>query len=243
MADTGLDVRDLSAGYGGAAVVTGVSLSVPGGGALAIFGRNGAGKTTLINAIAGRAPSAHGEIRLNGHRLDGLRPSGRNRRGLALVPQDRQIFPSLTVEEHLRVATRGPSLDAAYTLFPRLAARRQTLGSRLSGGEQQMLAIARALVGAPTCLLLDEPFEGLAPVVIDELIAALHVIRRDGLALVIVEHHARLAMDLVDAAAVVELGRITMQGTRPHLLARWDEVEARLALAARGASPALHRDG
>lgn len=228
----GLTVRGLCAGYGPTRIVEDVTLSVEPQQALAVFGRNGAGKTTVINAIAGRIPLQAGSIHFGGHRLELLRPSERCRLGLALVPQDRQIFTSLTVEENLQVANRGraDAIESAYALFPRLADRRHVQGDRISGGEQQMLAIARALLGRPRCLLLDEPFEGLAPVIVDELLAVLHTLRTGGPAMIVVEHHARLLIDVVDAAVVMERGRVRLEGDRMALLAAWNDVEALLAL-------------
>jgi len=228
-----LEAAGVASGYGPTRIVDGVSLAVPAGGGLALLGRNGAGKTTLINTIAGRVELQGGAIRLGGRDLGPLRPSGRCRAGIGLVPQDRQIFRTLTVEENLRVADLGRTwtVEAVFELFPRLADRRRNGGGQLSGGEQQMLAIGRALMGSPTCLLLDEPFEGLAPVVVDGLLDALARLRRETkLAMIVVEQHARLALDLAEQAIVLERGRVRLAGTRDEVLARWDEVEDMLAV-------------
>ena len=229
-----LEVTGLASGYGPTRVVDGVDLLVPAGTGLAVLGRNGAGKTTLLNTIAGRVGLQAGSVRLDGVELRGLAPSVHCRAGIGLVPQERQIFTTLTVEENLRVADRRGAwtLDRVYALFPRLAARRRNGGGQLSGGEQQMLAIGRALMGSPSCLLLDEPFEGLAPVVVDSLLDALQALRRDGgPSMLVVEQHARLALDLAEHAVVLERGRVRLAGSREALLARWTEVEGMLAIA------------
>lgn len=229
-----LELRGVSSGYGPTRIVEGVDLTLAPGAGLALLGRNGAGKTTLMKAIAGRIGLQAGTLRLDGRDIAGLAPSARCRAGIGFVPQERQIFATLSVEENLRVADlrRGWTVDAVYALFPRLAERRANGGAQLSGGEQQMLAIGRALMGSPTCLLLDEPFEGLAPIIVDMLLESLRRLRNEsGLSMIIVEQHARLALDLAEQAIVLERGRVRLSGSRDDLLSRWDEIEGMLALA------------
>ena len=234
MSGAQLEAVDVASGYGPTRIVDGVSLSLPAGVGLALLGRNGAGKTTLINTIAGRVRLQGGAIRLDGRDLGRLPPSERCRAGIGLVPQERQIFETLSVEENLQVADLGRTwtIEAVFELFPRLAERRRNGGAQLSGGEQQMLAIGRALMGSPTCLLLDEPFEGLAPVIVDGLLEILLRLRRErSLSMIIVEQHARLALDLAEQAVVLERGSMRLAGTRDEFLTRWDEVEDMLAVA------------
>ena len=233
MTGSQLTLQGVASGYGPTRIVDGVSLVLPAGSGLALLGRNGAGKTTLIRTIAGRIGLQAGTMRLDGRDVGALPASARCWAGIGLVPQERQIFTTLTVDENLRVADlrRHWTIDAVYSLFPRLAARRRNGGGQLSGGEQQMLAIGRALMGSPTCLLLDEPFEGLAPVIVDTLLDALQKLRRDGaMSLIVVEQHARLALELAEHGVLLERGQVRMAGTRDELLARWDEVEGMLAL-------------
>lgn len=228
-----LTLTDVVSGYGPLRVINGVSLSLPAGGGLALLGRNGAGKTTLMATIAGRVELKGGGIRLDDVALDRLAPSARCRSGVGFVPQERQIFTTLTVEENLRVADlrRGWTVERVYDLFPRLAERRANGGGQLSGGEQQMLAIARALMSGPSLLLLDEPFEGLAPVIVDMLLEVLIRLRREGdLSMIIVEQHARLALDLAEEGIVLERGAIRTAGSRAEMLARWEEIENMLAV-------------
>jgi len=229
-----LRLSGVTSGYGPTVIVDGVDLVLPAGEGLALLGRNGAGKTTLIETVAGRVRLQGGSIRLGDADLGRMSPSARCRAGIGLVPQSRQIFGTLSVEENLTVADlkRGWTVEAVYDLFPRLAARRANGGRQLSGGEQQMLAIGRALMSAPRCLLLDEPFEGLAPVVVDNLLEALHRLRSEHrMSMVVVEQHARLAVDLAERGIVLERGRVRLAGDRAELLARWDEIEDMLALS------------
>ncbi len=228
-----LQLDGVASGYGATRIVQDVSLTLASGGALALLGRNGAGKTTLMGTIAGRVGLQAGTIRLRGRELGRLPPSDRCRAGIGFVPQERQIFGTLSVEENLRVADlrRDWTMEAVFDLFPRLAERRRNGGGQLSGGEQQMLAIGRALMGSPACLLLDEPFEGLGPVIVDALVEVLARLRRDaGLSMIIVEQHARLALDLAEQAIVIERGRVRLAGSRDTFLARWNEVEDMLAV-------------
>jgi len=223
-----LEVRDLRAGYGPTVVLDGISLSVPAGGTLAVLGRNGVGKTTLLATLMGLTTLHGGEIRLGDTRIETLPTHVRNQRGLGYVPQEREIFPSLTAEENLAVSWRegGWSIEAVFDLFPSLKARRGNTGNRLSGGEQQMLAIGRALVGAPKVLLLDEPLEGLAPVVIETLIDALARIQRESnVTMLLVEQKAELALSLTQEAVILDRGRIVHQGASAALKAD-DSIQA-----------------
>ncbi|WLS00659.1 ABC transporter ATP-binding protein [Shinella sumterensis] len=231
--DAVLQARNIVSGYGQTRIVDGISLSVPNGGGLALLGRNGAGKTTLVCTLAGRLPLKEGSIRLGGVEIGTLSPCQRCRCGIGFVPQERQIFATLSVEENLRIANLGGSwtLERVYELFPRLAERRQNGGGQLSGGEQQMLAIARALMSDPVCLLLDEPFEGLAPVIVDMLLDVLLRLRQEkAMAMIIVEQHARLALEVAEQGIVVERGRLRTGGSRGELLHRWEEIEDMLAV-------------
>ena len=215
-------VKDLSAGYGETVVLDGISLEVPGGGTLAILGRNGVGKTTLLATMMGLTTLHSGTIKLGDQSIEALPTHVRNRMGLGYVPQEREIFPSLTAEENLAVSLHagGWSIEAVFDLFPALKARRKNTGNRLSGGEQQMLAIGRALVGAPKVLLLDEPLEGLAPIVIDALTDALARIQKEsGVTMILVEQKAELALSLTQRAVILDRGRIVYQGTSAALKA------------------------
>lgn len=218
----GIEVIDLVAGWGPTVVLDGISLAVPPGGTLAVLGRNGAGKTTLLATIIGLANHRRGAIRLGGEPIDTVPTHRRARRGLGYVPQEREIFPSLTVEENLVVASLpgGWTLMQVFELFPALAERRRATGNRLSGGEQQMLAIGRALVGGPKVLLLDEPLEGLAPIVVETLFAALAAIRDDsGVTMVLAEQKADLALSFAEDAVVLDRGRAVFRGKSVELQA------------------------
>jgi branched-chain amino acid transport system ATP-binding protein len=210
-----LALRGLRAGYGESVVLDDVSLELPEGGSLALLGRNGVGKTTLLLAIMGYARIAAGSVVWRGRDVTRLSPHRRARLGIGWVAQERDIFPSLTVEENLTVAARPGRWDlpAAYDLFPRLNERRRNKGNQLSGGEQQMLAIARALLTNPALLLLDEPLEGLAPVAVEELSAAIARMRADeGTAIVLAEQHTDVALSLTRDAVVIERGTIAYRG-------------------------------
>ncbi len=217
-----LEVRDLVAGYGATVVLDGVSFDLAGGGTLAILGRNGVGKTTLLATLMGFTQRHRGGIRFGEYAIEAMPSHRRNRVGFGYVPQEREIFPSLSLEENLLVAARpeGWTLDAVYELFPALTERRKNAGNRLSGGEQQMLAVARALVGAPKLLLLDEPTEGLAPIVVDALVDALARIRdQGGLSIILVEQRVDLALAFARDAVVMDRGRIVWRGTAKELQA------------------------
>jgi branched-chain amino acid transport system ATP-binding protein len=230
MADC-LSLRGVSAGYGETVVLDGVSLALADGSTLSILGRNGVGKTTLLASVMGHTTLHAGEIAFAGRPIAGLRAFRRARLGIGYVPQEREIFPSLAVEENLTVAARplrdsGWTLERVYGLFPRLAERRRSMGNQLSGGEQQMLAVGRALMLNPSLLLLDEPLEGLAPVMVDRLLDALLRLRaEERLAMVLVEQHARLALEFSPRAAIMDRGKIVYDdGSRallddPQLLA------------------------
>jgi branched-chain amino acid transport system ATP-binding protein len=213
-----LELRDIRAGYGDAVVLDGISLAVAGHRSLALLGRNGVGKSTLLLTIMGYTRLHRGELLWKGASISRLAPHQRARLGIGWVAQEREIFPSLSLEENLCVAARpGPwTLERVYSLFPRLKERRANLGNQLSGGEQQMLAIARALMINPALLLLDEPLEGLAPIIVEELVAALRNV--EGMAMILVEQHAEIALSLTEQALVIERGRIAHAGASAALL-------------------------
>ncbi|HET9717931.1 MAG TPA: ABC transporter ATP-binding protein [Pseudolabrys sp.] len=209
-----LEITRLVAGYGEAIVLTDVSVRIAEGQAAALLGRNGMGKTTLINSIVGVTSHFGGTIALDGRDITSMRPDQRAHAGIGWAPQERNIFRSLTVEENMTaVAQPGRwTLGKIYSLFPRLLERRRNLGNQLSGGEQQMLAVARALIMNPRILLLDEPLEGLAPIIVEELLTALRkIIREEGLSAMIVEQNAEKILSVTDIAIVVERGRIVHQ--------------------------------
>jgi len=222
MAETLLAVREIRAGYGDSAVLDGISLEIAEGGSLAVLGRNGVGKSTLLLTIMGYTDVRRGAVEWRGRDITRAAPHLRARDGLGWVPQERDIFPSLTLEENLTVVARPGRwrLESVYELFPRLAERRASMGNHLSGGEQQMLTIARTLMTNPSLLLLDEPLEGLAPLVVEELAGAIkRMTSEESIALVLVEQHAQLALSLTDNAVVIEGGAIAHQGPSQALLA------------------------
>ena len=215
-----LRVEHLRAGYGAAVVLGDVSLALDQGQSLALLGRNGMGKTKLLNSIMGVTRRRAGTIRLGGVDITRLRPEQRAHVGIGWVPQERNIFRSLTVEENMTaVARKGPwDVARVYRMFPRLRERRANMGNQLSGGEQQMLAVGRALVLNPRLLLLDEPTEGLAPIIVQELMAALAAIVRDeGLSMVIVEQHAQKVLGVTHQAVILENGAVVHAGTSAGL--------------------------
>jgi branched-chain amino acid transport system ATP-binding protein len=232
----GLVLAGVSAGYGETVVLESISLDLAPGGTLALLGRNGVGKTTLLATVMGHTALHAGHVRFAGSDISAVPPYRRARLGIGLVPQEREIFPSLSVEENLLVAARpGPwSATRVYDLFPGLAERRRNRGNHLSGGEQQMLAIGRALMGNPSLLLMDEPLEGLAPVIVDTLLAALGRLRDDGdLALLLVEQHARLALEFAENAIVLDRGAMVFAGPSAELIAAPERLDALMGVAAR----------
>jgi branched-chain amino acid transport system ATP-binding protein len=203
-----LELRDVRAGYGDAVVLDGISLDVSETGSLAVLGRNGVGKSTLLLTIMGLTDVMRGGIFFRGSEITSWAPHRRAQHGIGWVAQEREIFPSLSVEENLTVAARPGrwNMASVYALFPRLKERRANFGNQLSGGEQQMLAIARALMTNPALLLLDEPLEGLAPIIVEELAASLR--NFDGMATILVEQHTEAALSLTQDALVIERGAI-----------------------------------
>ena len=231
-----LELKGVQAHYGLSHVLQGIDLRVGKGEIIGLFGRNGVGKTTVIKTIAGWVAPSSGQVLFEGERLDGVSADRICRRGIGLVPEDRRIFPGLTVEENLRLGQmQCPSrqraesrrrLDEIYQRFPRLAERRRQMGTTLSGGEQQMLAIARVLAGAPRLLLIDEPTEGLAPIIVDELFALIAALAREGTPIVLVEQNVHRAIQLTTRHYLIERGQVTFEGDsrvpseRDALLAR-----------------------
>ena len=236
-----LNVERLTAGYGEAVVLTDVGFKIAEGQALALLGRNGMGKTTLVNSIIGVTRYRGGTITLDGRDITGMRPDQRAHAGIGWVPQERNIFRSLTVEENMTAIERpGPwTLAKVYALFPRLAERRRNLGNELSGGEQQMLAIARALILNPRIILLDEALEGLAPIIIEELLAVLRkIIREEGLSAILVEQNAQKILGVTDRAIIIERGSIVYEGDSATLRADSKTLETYL-----GVTEAMPRRG
>jgi branched-chain amino acid transport system ATP-binding protein len=225
-----LRVESLSAGYGEARIIRGVSFAIQDGQSLALLGRNGVGKTTLIDSLIGVTTRFGGRIMLRGEDITPLPPHLRARRGVGWTPQERNIFRPLTVEENLTaVALPGPwTVKRVYGLFPRLKERREAMGRRLSGGEQQMLAIGRALALNPRLLLLDEPTEGLAPIIVDELLAALRELSRAGLTMIIVEQKPKKILPFTDSAIVLDRGAIAHAAPSAELLADPAALDAHL---------------
>ena len=225
-----LQLSNVSAGYGATVILEDVSVALRHGAALAVLGRNGMGKTTLMRTIVGHAHLHHGRVLLEGQDVGPAVPWRRARLGMGYVPQECDIFPSLTVLENLSVGSRAGdwTLDRIFELFPSLAGRSRHYGNQLSGGEQQMLSIARALMLQPRLLLLDEPFEGLAPNLVEMLAGVFGGLRRAGLSIVLVEQHARLALRTTDEAIVLVRGRIVLQRSSQGLIDEPDELEEAL---------------
>jgi branched-chain amino acid transport system ATP-binding protein len=217
-----LELKDVHTHYGLSHVLQGVNLRVGAGEVVGLFGRNGVGKTTVMKTIAGWVAPSSGQVVFDGGAIGGVPSEQICRRGIGFVPEDRRIFPGLTVEENLVLGfmqspgrSRADSrrqLDALYTRFPRLGERRQQMGTTLSGGEQQMLAMARVLVGTPRLLLIDEPTEGLAPKIVDEIFALMEGLRRDGIPILLVEQNMHRAVGLVQRFYVLERGTVVMEG-------------------------------
>jgi branched-chain amino acid transport system ATP-binding protein len=217
-----LRLSGVRAGYGATVVLEDVSFALEERGSLAVLGRNGVGKTTLLATIMGLTTFHAGTIESRGRRIESLPVHQRSRLGIGYVPQTRDIFASLTVGENLAVAARPGrwSVERVYELFPRLAERRAHMGNQISGGEQQMLAIGRALMGDPSILLLDEPLEGLAPIIVDTLLAAIQrLAREEALTVILVEQSAKLALEVTEHALVFNRGRIVFSGASAGLLA------------------------
>ena len=232
-----LVLNHLHAGYGEAIVVSDICLRLEQGRSLAVLGRNGVGKTTLVNSIIGVTRHRGGRVMLAGRDITGLRPDERARGGIGWTPQERNIFRSLTVEENLSaVARKGPwSVARIFEMFPRLAQRRTNYGNQLSGGEQQMLAIGRALVLNPKLILLDEPTEGLAPVIVEELLRALRrIIREEGLSGVVIEQHAKKILGVTDDAIILERGMIVHAAKSAELAADTATLDRYLGVTGKG---------
>jgi branched-chain amino acid transport system ATP-binding protein len=217
-----LKLSSVHAGYGETVVLEDIGFSLPERGSLAVLGRNGVGKTTLLSTLIGHTTFHSGSIEYQGRPIAGLPAYERARLGIGYVPQEREIFPSLSVEENLTVAAQPGrwTLETVYGLFPGIARRRSHMGNQISGGEQQMLAIGRALMGNPSLLLMDEPLEGLAPIIVEALLKALaRLIREESLTVVLVEQHAKLALEVTQDALVLNRGRVSYLGTSAELLA------------------------
>ncbi len=234
MPATSLEVENLSAGYGPTRVLEGISFLVPAGQRLAVLGRNGMGKTTLLASLAGQTKRYEGSIRLGDADITTAPSASRSLKGLGYVPQARCIFPTLTVEENLFVGLKGrpkTALEEAYQMFPRLQERRRNLGNQLSGGEQQMLTTARSILGRPSVLLLDEPLEGLAPVICEELMAAFAELAKTGdMTILLVEQRIQSAIDFADRVIILERGRLAWTGTPQELSTNHDAVERLLGV-------------
>ena len=228
-----LELKGVRAGYGDAVVLDDISLEIPKNGSLAVLGRNGVGKSTLLLTIMGYTNLHAGKVSFKGTDITALAPHQRARLGLGWVAQEREVFPSLTLEENLTVAARPGrwGLAAVYELFPRLKERKANLGNQLSGGEQQMLAIARALMTNPAMLLLDEPLEGLAPIIVEALTAAFKkLVSEKSLAIVLVEQHTEIALSLTEDAVVIERGRVVHRARSRELPHDADALERLVGL-------------
>jgi branched-chain amino acid transport system ATP-binding protein len=224
-----LEVQDLHTYYGDAYVLQGLSLALENGQIVGLLGRNGVGKTTLVNSIVGFVPPRRGRVLFKGDDITGRSSFDIIRGGMGLVPQGRRVFPTLSVEENLKVAEsgngrRGWNLARVYGLFPRLKERRDQRARTLSGGEQQMLAIGRGLMTNPDCLIMDEPSEGLAPIIIQGVWEAIGMLKGEGLSILLVEQNAALALKLVDTVHVMSKGRVVYSGAPQEL---WADAEVK----------------
>ncbi len=229
-----LKVDGLRSGYGEAVVVQGISLTLEQGQSLALLGRNGTGKTTLLNTLVGVTRRHAGRISLGGLDITALAPHQRAAAGIGWVPQERNIFKSLTVHENLTAVARPGAwtVARAYDMFPRLAERKSNMGNQLSGGEQQMLAVARALVLNPKLLLLDEPLEGLAPIIVEELLRSIaRVVRDEGMSAIIVEQNPRLILPITQRAVVLDRGAVVHEGASAALLLDRERLDQWLGVA------------
>lgn len=233
-----LALRGIDALYGDSHVLHDVSFSVKPGRVLALLGRNGAGKTTCMNAIIGFLKPRNGTIALHGETISGLSPEVISRKGVGLVPQGRRIFPSLSVYENLIVAARKPvaptahtwGLDAVFDTFPRLRERQKQAAGSLSGGEQQMLAIGRALVSNPRVLLMDEPSEGLAPLIVHEVGETIKKLKAQGFSILLVEQNTTLALEVADDVVILNTGRVVYNGTAAEVVQQPDLLHANLGV-------------
>ncbi|MGH8740302.1 MAG: ABC transporter ATP-binding protein [Burkholderiales bacterium] len=226
-----LEVQDIHTYYGDAYVLQGLSLELAQGQILGLLGRNGVGKTTLVNSIVGFTPPRRGKVLFKGADITSESSFQTVRRGMGLVPQGRRVFPTLSVEENLKVAARGTerhgwTLERIYPLFPRLAERRRQRARTLSGGEQQMLAIARGLMTNPDCLIMDEPSEGLAPIIIQAVWQIIRKLKQEGLSILLVEQNAALALQLVDYVHVMSKGQV-VHSCEPQSLLRDEAVKSK----------------
>lgn len=230
-----LELKNVHTHYGLSHVLQGVNLTVRAGEVVGLFGRNGVGKTTVIKTIAGWVSPSQGDIVFDGQSLAGVSSDQISRRGIGLVPEDRRIFPGLTVEENLRLgfmqapgiggAEQKRKMDDIFSRFPRLAERRRQMGTTLSGGEQQMLAFARVLTGRPRLLLIDEPTEGLAPMIVNELFALMRDLASEGIAIILVEQNVHAALELTHRFYLVERGQVTYSGQADDAASRGELIE------------------
>ena len=233
-----LAVEGLCAGYGETEVLDDVSLEVPAGEVVALIGRNGAGKTTTLRAIIGSVPAREGTVRFRGEPITDLDPEPTVRRGIGIVPEERRVFPGLTVAENLKLGTigggdadHGRSVGEVLDAFDELADRRDAQGQHLSGGEQQMLAVGRTLVAGADLLLLDEPTEGLAPMIVDRVTGLVRELNADGITVLLVEQNLAVAMELADRIYVIDRGEIVFEGTPDELEANPDVRDRHLGVS------------
>jgi len=232
-----LEIRDLRGGYGGVEVLRGITLNIDAGEIVAVLGSNGAGKSTLNNMVCGLLPSSGGRVSLDGRDITGARYTDIVAAGLIQVPEGRRVFPNLTVAENLELgcyrrgrARRAQNLERVCAIFPRLKERVAQRAGTLSGGEQQMLAIGRGIMGEPRLLILDEPSLGLSPLLVEEVFALIRRLHREGLAILLVEQNVGRSLEIADRAYVMENGAVVFSGTPPELLANGDLKRAYLGL-------------